>query len=60
MKIGIIILFIPVTIRNFKYEMKYGGSNLDFDLLIIVSLIIVTIPSILNTIKLFYLRKNNK
>ena len=57
-KIGIIVLFIPNTIYNYKYEMKYGVSNLDFDLILIFLLTIVAIPSILNTIKLISLRKN--
>ncbi len=59
-KIGIIILFIPSTIYDFKYELQYGASNLDFDLILIVLLVIITIPSILNTIRLNFLRKNNK
>ena len=51
-KIGIIILFIPSTIYDYKYELQYGVSNLDFDLILIVLLVIITIPSILNTIRL--------
>jgi len=56
-KIGIIILFIPSTIYNYKYEIQYGVSNLSFDLILIVLLIIVTIPSVLNTMKLISVRK---
>lgn len=59
-KIGIIILFIPSTIYDCKYKMQYGVSNLNFDLILIVALMIVTIPSVLNAIKLISLRKNNK
>lgn len=59
-KIGIIILFITSTIYDYKYEMQYGVSDLNFDLILIVFLIVITIPSILNTIKLISLRKHNK
>lgn len=55
-KIMIIASLIPNTIYDYKYEIKFGHSNLDFDIIIIVLLIIVTIPSILNIIKL---KKNN-
>ena len=60
-KIGIIILFIPSTIYDYKYELQYGVSNLDFDLILIVLLVIITIPSILNTIRLIkkYIRVMN-
>lgn len=51
-KIGFIVIFIPSTLYDYKYEMQYGVSNFDFDLILIVSLLIVTIPSILNIIKL--------
>lgn len=56
-KIGIIVLLIPITFHDYKYEMQYGQSNFKFDLILIISLIIVTIPSILNTINLISLRK---
>lgn len=57
-KIGIIACFIPTTINDYKYEMKlFGESNLDFDIIVIVSLTIVTIPSILNIIKLIKSKK---
>ena len=55
-KIGIIILFIPSTIYDYKYEIKYGVSNLDFELILIVALTIITIPSILNMVKLIKLK----
>ena len=51
-KIGIIACFIPTTISDYKYGMKFGVSNLDFDIIVIALLTIVTIPSILNIIKL--------
>ena len=56
-KIGSIALVIPSTIYDYKYEMQYGVSNLDFDLLLISLLIIFTIPSFLNIIKLISLKK---
>ncbi|MGN1379642.1 MAG: hypothetical protein ACI4XR_04555 [Bacilli bacterium] len=56
-KIGIIILIIPGTIYDLKYEIQYGISNLKFDLTLIFLFVIVTIPSILNTINLISLRK---
>ena len=58
-KIGIIACFIPTTISDYKYEMKFGVSNLDFDIIVIVLLIIVTIPSILNIIKLIKSKKKS-
>lgn len=59
-KIGIIISFIPTTIYDFKYEMKYGTSNLDFDFIIIALLTVATIPSIFNIIKLTIAKKSKK
>ena len=56
-KIGIMICFIPNTISEYKYEMEFGASNFEFDIIVIVALIIVTIPSILNSIKLVKLKK---
>ena len=58
-KIGILVCFIPTTIYDYKYEMKFGASNLDFDIIVIVLLIIITIPSILNIIKLIELKKKS-
>ena len=58
-KIGIIACFIPTTISDYKYEMKFGVSNLDFDIIVIVLLIIVTILSILNIIKLIKSKKKS-
>lgn len=58
-KIGIIACFIPTTISDYKYEMKFGASNLDFDIIVIVLLTIVTIPSILNIIKLIKSKKKS-
>ena len=52
-KIGIIVLFIPSTIYDYKYEI-----NLAFDLILIVLLMIAIIPSILNIIKLTISRKS--
>ena len=59
-KIGIIVLFIPSTIYDFIYEIQFGHSNLTFDLILIVSLIVAIIPSILNIIKLTISRKSQK
>ena len=56
-KIGIIACFVPSIIYDYKYEIQYGISNLSFDLILIASLAIVTIPSILNIIKLITFRK---
>lgn len=56
-KIGIIVLLIPITIHEYKYKIQYDSSNFKFDLILIISLIIATIPSILNTINLIFLRK---
>ena len=56
-KIGIIACFIPTAISDYKYEMKFGVSNLEFDIIVIVLLTIVTIPSILNIIKLIKSKK---
>ncbi len=47
---------IPSIISDYKYEIKYGGSNLDFDLILIVALTIITVPSILNMAKLIKLK----
>ena len=58
-KIGIIILLIPSTIYDYKYELEFGVSNFDFDLTLIVLLVIIAIPSVLNTIRLKFLRKSN-
>ena len=58
-KIGIIACFIPTTISDYKYEMKFGVSNLDFDIIVIVLLTIVSIPSILNIIKLIKSKKKS-
>ena len=35
-KMLIIILLIPSTIDNLKYELKFGVSNFDFDLILII------------------------
>ena len=55
-KICIIGCIIPSIISDYKYEIKYGGSNLDFDLILIVALTIITVPSILNMAKLIKLK----
>ena len=57
-KICIIGCIIPSIISDYKYEMKYGVSNLDFELILIVALTIITIPSILNMAKL--IKSKNK
>ena len=59
-KISIIVLSIPDTIHEYKYEMQYGVSNFSFDLILIALLVVVTIPSVLNAIKFISSRKNNK
>ncbi len=59
-KIIIIILLIPYTINEYKYQLQYNVSNFSFGLILIISLIVITIPSIINIIKLFSLRKENK
>lgn len=58
-KIGIIVLFIPSTIYDFKYQMKFRASNLHFDFVLIVLLIVTLIPSILNIINLT-IKRNHK
>ena len=47
-KIGIIACFISTAISDYKYEIKFGVSNLNFDIIVILALTIVIIPSILN------------
>ena len=49
---------VPSIISDYKYEIKYGVSNLDFELILIVALTIITIPSILNMVKL--IKSKNK
>ena len=56
-KIGIIACFILDAISEYKYEIKFGASNFNFDMIVIVTLTIVTIPSILNLIKLIKIKK---
>lgn len=55
-KICIIIYFIPITIYDYNYQMQYGVSNLSFDLILLVFLTLVTIPSVLNVIKILKLK----
>lgn len=55
-KICFIIYFIPITIYDYNYQMQYGVSNLSFDLILLVFLILVTIPSVLNVIKILKLK----
>lgn len=59
-KMIIIIILIPNTIYEYHYELQYGVSNLKFDLILIISLILITIPSILNVIRLIILRTSYK
>lgn len=59
-KIGIMVYLIPIIIYDYKYEVQFGVSGLDFDLILIFLLTIVSIPSILNIIKLIAFRKNSK
>lgn len=56
-KIIAIIVMIPSAIYEYNYQMQYGLSNLDFYSLLIISLLIITIPSILNTIKFYRIKK---
>ncbi len=56
-KIGIIACFILDAISEYKYEIKFGASNFNFDMIVIVTLTIVTIPSIFNLIKLIKIKK---
>ena len=58
-KISIIGCLIPSTIYSYKNEIEYGSSNLYFDLILIISLIIIAIPSTINIIKLIKLKTNN-
>jgi hypothetical protein len=51
-KLGIAALFIPSIIYNFKLEAQNLMSNLYFYLMIVIPLIILSIPSIFNIIKL--------
>lgn len=51
-KIIIIACCIPEAVDDYMYELKYGESNFDFDLILIISLTLVAIPSILNIITL--------
>ena len=55
-KVGIIILSISDTVYEYKYELQYGISNLNLYLILIVLLVIITIPSILNIIRIIFLR----
>ena len=59
-KLGFIIVLMPSTIYNYNYQQQYGYSNLEFDIYLIVFLIIISIPSIINSIRLFSLRRQIK
>ena len=52
LKIGVIVLLIPIIVHECVREIKFGDSYLRIVLVIIVELIIFTIPAVLNTIKL--------
>lgn len=56
-KIGIIAYFIPALVDDIKYEMEHHASNMTFDIIVLVSLAIITIPSILNIVKLIKAKK---
>lgn len=55
-RLGIAALFIPSLIYSIQQEMIGNMSNLGFDLVVILVLVITAIPSIFNIIKL----KNKK
>lgn len=59
-KVGSIVLLIPSFVYEYKYQMQYGVSDLKFDFILIIGLIVIAIPSILNTIKLMALRKKSE
>ena len=52
LKLIAIARYIPTTIYDYNYEKKFGFSNLEFDFMVIGLLIVVTIPSLFNTIRL--------
>lgn len=52
LKLVIIFCFIPPTLYELENEILYNLSNFDFDLTIVCSLFFVSIPSIINIIKL--------
>ena len=58
-KVGSILILIPSFIYDYKYEMQYGVSDLKFYFILIIMLIVIAMPSILNTIKLIALRKKS-
>ncbi len=49
-KIILLVLMIPSAIYDYNYQMKYGFSNLDFDIIVINFLVIMLIPSLMNMI----------
>lgn len=58
-KTCILARFIPIVIYDCKYEMEFGVSNLDFDIIVIATLTMVSIPSILNIVKLIKSKKKS-
>lgn len=49
LKLGITAYCIRYAILEYKEELKYGYSNFDFLIQIIVFLLIIAIPSVINT-----------
>ncbi|MBR3511631.1 MAG: hypothetical protein IKN74_01560 [Clostridia bacterium] len=56
-KLIIIARFIPITIDNYNYQKRFGVSNLDFDFMVIGMLLVATIPSLFNAIRLYSNKK---
>lgn len=59
-KIGVILLLIPLLIDDLKYKLNGYSSNLNFNLIVIALLIIISIPSILNITKLVSRKKRKQ
>ena len=58
-KIVLFIALIPSTIYSYNYEMRFGVSNLTFDLILEGLLLITAIPSIINAVRIIREKKQN-
>ena len=58
-KIVLFIALIPSTIYSYNYEMRFGVSNLTFDLILEGLLLITAIPSIINAVRIIKEKKQN-
>ena len=57
-KLLLFLALIPSLIYNIKYEIRFHISNLGFDIVLMLLLLVMAVPSVLNVLRKYKERKN--